>query len=734
MLIYTAVFLGGMCALTWEVLWLHFASLAIGVSAQAAAIVLSAMMLGITVGSLIAEPILNNIRQKNPVCVLAALEILIGLLGLTISIGFRFIEQIDIFAYRSISGFAPLIQLTAIIVILGLPASLMGASVPVFARIAVQFNLTMAGLYATNVAGASMGIIVASFLFIPKLGINNTIHLTAVMNCLAAVFAFYAKPSQQSLKNENHAPPILDRERKYPLDRAAFVVFCTGFSTFALEVSWFRSLRASLQATTESFALMLFATLIALAIGGYLVPVLRKSGRLPLSLILALAGFLVLATTPIIEFFDIYIKSLLGTYGIFFFKRLFLILITIGPPMCALGIGLPWLLDQHNEKSNVSILYAINTLGSVTGSLVAAWILLPNFGFTKSAWLTGGILIITSLILAKKKETVIIFLLGFFGFFIASRYEASIGKQRVQGVFYDFRYTIIESRETPDATVSVIQTRDKSRHLYIDGFSASSDKKSSHYMEWMGRLPMILHPDANDALIICFGTGQTVNGVRNENPKRIDVVDVNLAVLDMAPHFKINENVLEDPRTHSFVMDGRAFLRRNTRTYDVITLEPMPPTFAGSNALYSREFYQLIKHRLNDKGVAAQWLPFHLVTPDQAAAIVATFIEIFPNSLLWVDPISKHGILLGIKNETDKAAPIIWYGLQKNIERNLSDDEIRQSLIFEMNVLTKFADQGKIITDDNQFLAYGYGRMMTMIDYDFQTHNIEVLKNISQKK
>ena len=130
-----------------------------------------------------------------------------------------------------------------------------------------------------------------------------------------------------------------------------------------------------------------------------------------------------------------------------------------------------------------------------------------------------------------------------------------------------------------------------------------------HYMDWMGRLPMILHPSPQKALVICFGTGQTANAVRLEGSRHLDIVDVNPAVFGMAHLFSKNQNILEDPGTHRVVMDGRAYLRRTTRNYDVVTLEPMPPTFAGSNALYSLEFYLLIKSRLNDGGVAAQWLP-----------------------------------------------------------------------------------------------------------------------------
>jgi spermidine synthase len=60
---------------------------------------------------------------------------------------------------------------------------------------------------------------------------------------------------------------------------------------------------------------------------------------------------------------------------------------------------------------------------------------------------------------------------------------------------------------------------------------------------------------------------------------------VNAAVFALAHHFPSNEGVLEDDRVGTIVMDGRAWMRRGRRTYDVITLEPMPPAFAGTNVL-----------------------------------------------------------------------------------------------------------------------------------------------------
>jgi hypothetical protein len=245
----------------------------------------------------------------------------------------------------------------------------------------------------------------------------------------------------------------------------------------------------------------------------------------------------------------------------------------------------------------------------------------------------------------------------------------------------------------------------------IDGFTATSEMPDvTHYMEWMGRLPMILHPNPRRALVICFGTGQTANAVRREGPEHLDVVDVDATVFRMAPLFLSNENVLEDPRVNAVAMDGRAWLRRVKTRYDVVTLEPMPPYFAGVNALYSREFYEIVAERLAPGGVVAQWLPTHLLPVPFAASVAATFQSVFPDALLWVDPGESTGILLG--RQSGGAAPLIsrWPGLRRDFPRPLGGVEIRRAAHLDAAALRGYGEHGQLITDDNQLLAYGLVR------------------------
>jgi spermidine synthase len=141
--------------------------------------------------------------------------------------------------------------------------------------------------------------------------------------------------------------------------------------------------------------------------------------------------------------------------------------------------------------------------------------------------------------------------------------------------------------------------------------------------------------------------------------------------------------------------------------YDVITLEPMPPGTIGVNALYSKEFYELARKKLGPNGVIAQWLPFHIVAPHYSASIAKTFMHVFPNAVLWLDPDSRTGILLGTKDNRSALATN-WPGFARTaITRNLTDEQIKKYVALDSRELEQYGQYGEVISDDNQLLAYG---------------------------
>jgi len=699
---------GGAAALSWEVIWQLQASLALGVSAFGTAVTLAATMGGMSLGALAMGRWLRGRPVERPLRAYGALELVVGISGLLLLPGFELLERLDAWIYPLSPTLTPPLRVAGIALLLAPPTLAMGATIPVFALVARGHALSIAVLYGLNTAGAAIGVLALTFFVLPHLGVLRTCLLLAALN--AGIFASLWRSFQPRASATLLSPPAhpVEPESGPSLPLALVLVFGTGFVTFGLEVAWFRALRAAFYATTETFAILLASVLVPLALGARLVPWLRRRGVTP-GHALAVSGAAILLATPVIERMDIVATQLQGaSYAGMIARWLAVVLATVGPAMASLGVVLPWCLEAHLRPGPAARLYAANTAGSVAGSLLAAWVLLPAVGFAQTAWLLGLLVVILALLASGSRFRIAAGAAGAAALAVAMAGSSSVGRERIvtRGPHTE-DWEIIAYREAPDSTVSVVEDHHDRRLLVIDGFVATTERGGAAYMEWMGRLPMLLHPAPKRALVIAFGTGQTAHGVRDEGPERLDVVDVSEAVFDMARYFPSNRGVLGDPRVRAIVMDGRAWVRRQDTRYDVVTLEPMAPHFAGTNALYSVEFYELLATRLAPGGVVAQWLPVHLLPPFYAASVAATFQAVFPDAGLWVDPRSGTGILLGRRHARGTPLGEAWPGFGRGSgERSMTEAEIRRALRLDAEGLARFAATGGLITDDNQLLAY----------------------------
>jgi len=699
--------LGGCAALSWEVLWQIESSLALGVSARGTAITLATTMAGMGAGSLLAGRWLARRRVARPLRLYGRLEAAIGLAGLALPFGFAALERLDGWLYRLEPALASPLHTLGIALLLGPAALAMGATVPVFGLLAPRFGVPLSRLYAVNTAGAALGVLGFTFAVVPALGLLLTILAIAGLD-FAVCLAAHALPEPESEGDgaQPAAEPEVVAPRVPPLPLA--IAAATGFATFGLEVAWFRSLRAAFQSSADSFAIILASVLVPLALGARLAPRLRARGLSPAPL-LAAAGVAILLATPIVERIDLIDRALPelfsgGTaYVLQQIRRFLLGLAILGPPVFVLGTVLPWLLDEWSHPSAAGRLYGANTVGAACGSLATAWLLLPAFGFARSAWGLGLLIVALACWAATPRTRGLAAAAGCAALVVAVLGTSSPGRERVQAPYPWESVEILVHEEGPDSTVSVVEA-DATRYLLIDGFAASGEDLTwGPYMDRMGRLPMLVHPDPRRALVIGFGTGQTAHAVRDEEPDELQIVELDRAVLDAAPWFETNHGVLDDPSVSTAVMDGRAWLRRQPRSYDVITLEPMPPHFAGVNALYSRDFYEILAQRLEPGGIACQWVPLHLLPPRYAASVTRTFQSVFPDAEMWVIP-NAQGVLLGRKRAPGDAPEALPRLAMRHFTERLVDDT---RLRLGPRALERFGDEGEVISDDNQLLAFG---------------------------
>jgi spermidine synthase len=150
-------------------------------------------------------------------------------------------------------------------------------------------------------------------------------------------------------------------------------------------------------------------------------------------------------------------------------------------------------------------------------------------------------------------------------------------------------------------------------------------------------LGAVLHKDPKTALVIGLGTGESAGWLAEmRGIERVDVVELEPAIDEMASRCKdVNFDVLNHPRVRRIYNDGREFVLTTDQKYDVIISEPSNPYRAGVAALYTTEFYQAVRERLNPGGLFIQWLQAYEVDEFTVSTVLATVGSEFAHVEVW---------------------------------------------------------------------------------------------------
>jgi tetratricopeptide (TPR) repeat protein len=165
-----------------------------------------------------------------------------------------------------------------------------------------------------------------------------------------------------------------------------------------------------------------------------------------------------------------------------------------------------------------------------------------------------------------------------------------------------------------------------------------------------------------------------------------------------------------------FLNDGRQHLQMADRgVYDLITLEPPPIAHAGVAALYSREFYALARSRLKSGGYISQWLPAYQVPAESSLAMVRSFLDVFPQSVL-LSGAQAELLLVGTTAPRIELDPFrAQRGLvtQPAVREDLaaidlgSVREIAGTFVGAADTLAKATSTSLTVTDDRPLQEYG---------------------------
>jgi spermidine synthase len=451
--------------------------------------------------------------------------------------------------------------------------------------------------------------LVTAFVLVEFFGFQQTLCIAAAGNFTIAVISGCLARKQRKSAALNLAaakvssPPLstlLPDTFRRPFRK--WILFSTGFTAMAMEVVWTRAFTPVLKTQVYSFALIIFAYLGATFCGSLLYRRgLRTNSVWDVAKLMSVA---VVATFLPILFNDLRFLGMAARFSAYL--EVAILLFSIAPLCAVLGYLTPSLIDKDalGDPADAGNAYAVNVLGCILGPLFASYVLLPRFG---------------------ERYGLVLLSLPFLGFYFFTCRSLPSWYRAVNGVMagtvlvwslfcpVDFgswiskRGCAMEIRR--DYAASVISAGDKlDKHLFVNGIGVTALTPETKFM---AHLPLALHAGKSESvLIICFGMGTTYRSALSW--------DIDTTAVELVPSVKNAfgfyhqdaARILNNPKGRIIIDDGRRFLKRTSKMFDVVVTDPPPPIeAAGSSLLYSEEFYELVKQHLKPNGIIQVWFP-----------------------------------------------------------------------------------------------------------------------------
>lgn len=641
--------LSGAAGLAWQVVQVRAFVPVFGAGSEAIAAVTACFLGGLGLGGALARRWLG---RASPLQLYGRLEITAGVLGATLPWALAAAGPLLVEVLRGSggSGAATAVRLGAAVVLVGPMAVALGATFPaVAAALDSDRQPHRVGLaYGANALGAAAGALVAGLWLPWALGVTKGAAALGLLNVLVGTAALIwdrttARP----------APPTGTSRAGAPAPVALWVVAgLSGFVGMGLELSWSRVSGPLLAARSGSdavaFSVVLAAVVLGIGVGGILARRVRDGLGMPLAVAQGLLGATtLLALEPVRQ-------AVLGDQHLEIVEGL----LPLVPALC-LGATFPLLSNALAEAGTpasrgLGWLYAVNTLGAVTGALATGFVLQPHFGAQRLLVLLAACSLgISTLGWWRSRGPT------------AAAVAGGIGAS-VVGVFLAWTPPVAGVRLVPPFEVVHAALEGRNGSTLVSGRPGGDDRaltSSGHRIgaanrrgpvndhELRAQGPASLHTAPEHVLLIGLGTGATAQAFLDlPTLASLTVVELDGNMVELLSHFG-TEGILDDPRLTVAVGDGRWWLRASDREFDVISVDAYDPRTASS-AFYTREFYASAARHLAEDGLLfVKFNPAAVTEPGPLASYLGTLWSVFDDgALVFV----QRG-LFGLVGTTDRS-------------------------------------------------------------------------------
>jgi spermidine synthase len=650
--------MSGAAALIYQVAWQRMLTMYYGVGAVSVAVVVAVFMAGLGLGSIAGGWLSERITRR--VAWYVGCELAIAFCGaLSVPLLARALPQLGGLGYGG--------GLVVIVVLLLVPTSLMGMTLPIMVKLvndAVHdVGPNVSRLYFANTVGAAAGALLSSFWLISFHGLDGAIWFAVGVNLLLCVLAWAMLLTWPRSKRDSQEPLAAAPDAGANWVRERWLMFGSGLLAIGYQLIWFRLLSTLLKPNSYVFSSVLSVYLLGLAIGSLWMSRAIRDLRTPerrlrmfyvlnasiaLLTLVTIAGFYVATTEPwfasvVRSTFDnelhppyrrIYefpgatrgerFASAVTTFDILWWPALLILPTTIlmgasYPLVTASAIG-----SSARDGLRTGLIACIAIAGNVAGAILTGFVLLPMLGTertlllfvcTGACWLFG--------IAQWRGRRVTLWARAVLvGATAAVAWMVMPGPTALYGAMHpppDGRERIIT--EAIDGTAVTYRRMVEGREViqvYIGGSSHATFPSPAYHTEVLEAATYARRLD--HVLVIGFGGGDLTDQIlRTPGVGRVTVVEISRALTENVRQIPTYARLLNDPRVRFIIEDGRRFLQRTDERFDVLMMDPLQSTAAYSNNLYSVEFFEAARSRLTEDGIAMVWFNEYYTIPKTIA-------------------------------------------------------------------------------------------------------------------
>ena len=545
-----------------------------------------------------------------------------------------------------------------------------------------EIGLLMSQLYSLNTVGAVLGAALTGFVFIPNWGLDGAIYIAFALNMTIVLVALYVNrswtlPVIESAPIATQTDAVAEDDRAYRL-RALIVLAATGFVSIATQVGWTKYLAIFTGTTIYGFAAILTVFLSGIAAGSWAIRAQLEKIRAPqmwmaigllllgVSLIATRVGFSLLPpvyamvnqldTAPLLQH--------LTKYAVVF-ALLFI-------PTFLLGALFPLNLKLYcgtltAVRTRIGKAYSVNTLASIFGAIFAGFWFIPLYGTDQLLTLMAVVILLLALMfLPTLRQPALRFaMLGsisvaFLAAWLAPHLSyqalvASVGYQWDNDAKSGKQPTFLFLQEGKAGVISLVTYDQNVAQLQNNGLKESlihmHDPNQTTLVETLlGLVPYMLHENPKSAFVVGFGGGITTRALALTDLESIHVVELEPAVVEATRHATAGEiPALRDSRVRLDFNDARNTLLVERTTYDLIAAQPSHPWLAGAANVFTRQFWQIVKSRLNDNGVFGQWVSLFKMDATTLRSLFQAFYQVFPHGMSFANLNTGDLVLIGSK-------------------------------------------------------------------------------------